>query len=111
MLSVGLLHMESDVSSPGGCWPPTNGRRRLGDDDEEDKAFPTTHKMDFPKFDGVGDLLPWLNRCERYFCVQRTPEHRQVAYASFYLTDDVQLWYHHLSSMPTLLCGRILSNW
>jgi hypothetical protein len=28
--------------------------------------------------------------------VRRTAEHRRVAYASFYLTDDTQLWYHRL---------------
>jgi hypothetical protein len=50
-------------------------------------VFPITHKMEFPKFDGVGDRLPSLNRCERYR-VWWTPEDRRVAYASFYLMDD-----------------------
>jgi hypothetical protein len=31
----------------------------MGDDDEDDEAFPTTHKMDFPKYDGAGDPLSW----------------------------------------------------
>jgi hypothetical protein len=26
------------------------------------------HKLDFPTFDGGGDPLPFLNRCEHYFC-------------------------------------------
>jgi hypothetical protein len=25
------------------------------------------HKLDFPTFDGGGDPLPFLNRCEQYF--------------------------------------------
>jgi hypothetical protein len=28
--------------------------------------------------------------------MRRTPKHWHVAYASFYLTDDAQLWYHRL---------------
>jgi hypothetical protein len=52
--------------------------------------------MEFPKYDSVGNPLPWLNRCERYFRVRRTLENRHVAYAPFYLTDDTQLWYHQL---------------
>jgi hypothetical protein len=52
--------------------------------------------MEFLKYDGVGDPMPCLNRCERYFRVWCTPENRRVAYVSFYLTNDVQLWYHRL---------------
>jgi hypothetical protein len=44
---------------------PPSGRRCH--DDEEDDGFPTSHKMEFLKYDGVGDPMPWLNRCERYF--------------------------------------------
>jgi hypothetical protein len=68
----------------------------MGDDDQDDDAFPTTHKMEFPKYDGVGDPLPCLNHCERYFSVCRMSEHHRIAYTSFYLTDDAQLWYHRL---------------
>jgi hypothetical protein len=75
------------------------GRRKAGDDDADtgDGAFlPTTHKLEFLKFDGTSNPLPWLNRCERYFLVRRTPEHQRVALAVFYLLDDTQLWFHHL---------------
>jgi hypothetical protein len=75
------------------------GRRRVGDDgaDTSDRAFlPTTHKLEFSKFDGTSDPLPWLNRCERYFLVRRTPEHQRVAFAAFYPLDDAQLWFHRL---------------
>jgi hypothetical protein len=67
------------------------GRRQAGDGgvDASDGAFlPTTHKLEFLKFDGTSDPLPWLNRCERYFLVRRTPEHQCVAFAAFYLLDD-----------------------
>jgi hypothetical protein len=75
------------------------GRRKAGDDDADtgDGAFlPTTHNLEFLKFDGTSNPLPWLNRCERYFLVRRTPEHQRVALAVFYLLDDTQLWFHHL---------------
>jgi hypothetical protein len=75
------------------------GRRRAGDNgaDTSDRAFlPTTHKLEFSKFNGTSDPLPWLNRCERYFLVRRTPEHQHVAFAAFYLLDDAQLWFHFL---------------
>jgi hypothetical protein len=34
----------------------------------------TSHKIEFPKFDGVGDPLPWFNRCERYFTLWHAGE-------------------------------------
>jgi hypothetical protein len=82
LMSVGLLHAERAPCNQG--------------DDKDDEGFPTAQKMEFPKYDGVGDPLPWLNRCKHYFHVQRTPENRHVMYSSFYLTDDTQLWYHRL---------------
>jgi hypothetical protein len=77
------------------CATKTTVGRRMAAAEEDDEGFPTTHKMEFPKYDGVGDPLPWLNQCERYFRVWRTLENRRVTYASFYLT-DAQLWYHRL---------------
>jgi hypothetical protein len=56
----------------------------------------TSHKIEFSKLDGTSDPLLWLNRCERYFRIHKTPEHHYVPYASFYLLDDAQLWYHRL---------------
>lgn len=40
---------------------------------------PRYHKLDFPKFDGHGDPLPFLNRCEQFFRGQRTPEDDKVS--------------------------------
>jgi hypothetical protein len=77
----------------------TKGCRRVGeeeDDDQGDDFLPTAHKLEFPKFDGVRDPLPWLNRCERYFHVRHTPDHKRVAFAAFYLLDDAQLWFHRM---------------
>jgi hypothetical protein len=40
--------------------PQHAGRRRQGEDDEEadDDIVPTTHKLEFPKYDGTVDPLP-----------------------------------------------------
>jgi hypothetical protein len=83
----------------GGEPPSTLGRRGQGDDDEEEASgdfIPTANKLEFPKFDGTGEPLPWLNRCEWYFHVRRTSEHKRMAFAAFYLLDDAQLWLHHM---------------
>jgi hypothetical protein len=41
------------------------------------------HKLDFPTFDGGGDPLLFLNRCEHYFRGQRTVEEERVWLAAF----------------------------
>jgi hypothetical protein len=43
--------------------PQHAGRRWQGEDNDElgDDIVPTTHKLEFPKYDGTGDPLPWLS--------------------------------------------------
>jgi hypothetical protein len=52
--------------------------------------------MEFPKFDGASRPLSWLNHCERFFHVRRTPDDKKVAFTAFYLLDDAQLWFHNM---------------
>jgi hypothetical protein len=43
------------------------------------------YKLDFPTFDGSGDSLLFLNRCEHYFRGQRTVEEEKVWLAVMHL--------------------------
>lgn len=56
------------------------------------------HKLDFPTFDGTGDPLPFLNRCEHYFRGQRTMEEEQVWLAALHLHGSAQQWYMRLEA-------------
>lgn len=48
------------------------------------------HKLDFPKFDGTGNPLPFLNRCEHYFRSQRMVNEERVWLAAFHLHGPAQ---------------------
>ncbi|EEE55062.1 hypothetical protein OsJ_02776 [Oryza sativa Japonica Group] len=70
-------------------------RDQHGDDTAIDNSFLPRAKLEFPTYDGKGDPLPWLNRCET-FRGQKTPETRKVWYASLHLIGDAQLWYYRI---------------
>ncbi|XP_072151436.1 uncharacterized protein [Setaria viridis] len=57
---------------------------------------PKFHKLDFPRYDGKSDPLLFINRCESYFCQQRTMAEERVWLASYHLEDVAQLWYTQL---------------
>jgi hypothetical protein len=63
LTNASLLRAECALHAQENGRPP-NDRRH---DDEEDDGFPTSHKMKFPKYDGVGNPMLWLNWCECYF--------------------------------------------
>lgn len=77
-------------------------------------APPHYHKLSFPTYDGKEDPLGWLNRCDRFFRAQRTPEGDKVWLTSFHLTGTAQQWYYvleHDSDEPAwdefkLLCHQ-----
>ncbi|KAG8066095.1 hypothetical protein GUJ93_ZPchr0004g38967 [Zizania palustris] len=86
------------TGAPGAGHPLARGRQGT-DDSEEDpnnNFVATAHKLEFPKFDGTNDPLPWLNRCERYFHVCQIPDHKGVTFVAFYLLDELFTSGHKL---------------
>jgi hypothetical protein len=59
-VALNLLSSASSGSSATGATTMTTAMA----DEEAGEGLRTTHTMEFPKYDGVGDPLPWLNRCE-----------------------------------------------
>jgi hypothetical protein len=55
-----------------------------------------SHKLCFPKYDGSGDPLPWLHRCDQFFRAARTTEVEKVWLAAFYMEGIAQQWYYRL---------------
>ena len=70
------------VSAPAMHMPPLLPHLSL----EPEHTVPRYHKLSFPTYDGKEDPLGWLNRCDRFFRSQRTPENEKVWLASFHLT-------------------------
>jgi hypothetical protein len=66
-------------------------RRHDDDDGANGDGFSTSHKIEFPKYDGMGDPLPWVNHCEQYFHMCRTPDHRRVPLTVIYQLDNTKL--------------------
>jgi hypothetical protein len=55
----------------------------------------TSHKLHFPKYNGSGDPLSWLHRCDQLFRAARTAEVEMVWLATFYMEGIAQQWYYH----------------
>jgi len=51
------------------------------------------HKLDFPKFDGSGDPLPFITKCEHYVQGQHTMEEEKVWFEALNLHDSANDWY------------------
>jgi hypothetical protein len=87
-LNTKVNHIEAGQRVPPPDRQQAHGRGRQGDNDGDQGSdfLPTSHKLEFLKYDGTGNPLPWLNQCERYFFVSQTPEHKCVAF----------LWFHRM---------------
>jgi hypothetical protein len=75
-VQLALTRVENTLNDGSGARP---FRHRGAHDNEASTSYDnvgTTHKMEFPKFDGKGD--------------------QRVAYTVFNLLDDAQLWSHRL---------------
>jgi hypothetical protein len=53
-------------------------------------------KLNFLRYDGETDPLPWLNRCESYFRGTRTMAAEQVWLASLHMDGVAAEWYYAL---------------
>jgi hypothetical protein len=61
-LNLALQRIKRQVQDP--CCASCHRNRAEDDEDLGSVFLPTTHKLEFPKFEGMGDPLPWLNHCE-----------------------------------------------
>jgi hypothetical protein len=86
---MAALKDQSGSSSHSGGGPRTDTGRDL------DRP-PRFQKLDFPRFDDKSDLLLFINKCESYFCQQRTMLEERVWMASYNLEDVAQLWFIQL---------------
>ncbi|KAK3121969.1 hypothetical protein QOZ80_8BG0663410 [Eleusine coracana subsp. coracana] len=64
--------------------------------DHHDRLLPRLQKWEFPKYDGTGDPLPFLGRCESYFHAHNTRDADRVALASYNLLDKAHIWYRNV---------------
>jgi hypothetical protein len=60
-------------------------------------------KLNFLRYDGESDPLPWLNRCESFFRGTRTMTAEQVWMASLHMDDIAPEWYYALEREYGLL--------
>jgi hypothetical protein len=95
VLQLALAHVESTMADPGMPWLFHRRNAQDGVDAGED-FIPLAQKLQFLTFDDKSNPLPWLNRCDRYFHLRHSLEDKKVAYATFNLLDDTQLWYYRL---------------
>jgi hypothetical protein len=67
------------VTPNGAYGRPSHPFRRRSADSEFDASGDhpphSVHKIEFPKFNGTGDPMAWLNCYEWYFVLHGTPEH------------------------------------
>ncbi|KAL4579110.1 hypothetical protein LXL04_015245 [Taraxacum kok-saghyz] len=79
-----------------------------GGDDWEETGYrgsrvPRFAKIEFPTYDGKGNPVEWLQRCEDFFEEQQTPVDAWVRQATFSLQGKASGWYHNLRRMRTRL--------
>ena len=63
--------------------------------DEGNGGSGTNHrcKLEFPRYDGSTDPLPWMSRCDYYFRHQRVVEEEKMSIVAPHLENDAQYWF------------------
>jgi hypothetical protein len=72
-----------------------SGPRPSSGEHHQDRP-PKHWRPEFPRFDGKGDPLPFINKCESFFQQQRIMPEERVWMASYNLHDVAHLWYLQL---------------
>lgn len=68
-------------------------------------------RVDFPCFDGTGNLKVWICQANQYFAINRTPLEDKSQTASLYLRDDAVLWmYSYIEDKGVWPPWEIFSN-
>jgi hypothetical protein len=98
-LMVGVNHLQSDKILAG------DGKDKQSSRDPITLADTLGYKLPFLTYDGVGDLLSWLNRCDQFFRIQDTPATGKVFLTIFYMASDAAQWY------ALVECNRGMPTW
>lgn len=68
-------------------------------------------KVDFPLFDGTGNVKVWICQANQYFAINRTVLEDRSQTASLYLKDDAVLWmYSYIEDKGVLPPWEVFSN-
>jgi hypothetical protein len=86
---------DGNTGTPGEGSQPPPALRHQDFRDELRNSFHKS-KLNFPRYDGETDPLPWLNRCESYFWGTRILAAEQVWLASLHLDRAAAEWYYAL---------------
>jgi hypothetical protein len=94
-LMVAVNRLQSDkLEANFNKAPPAQGKTdQGGPSDAAMQASKHGHKLLFLTFDDSEDPLPWLNRCDQFFCVQETPEEGKIFLVTFYMSGEASQWY------------------
>ncbi|KAL8104131.1 hypothetical protein AgCh_028387 [Apium graveolens] len=73
----------------------SSGKRDSTEQVTNKNIIPRYSKLEFPSYDGSGDPLGWLYRCDQ-FSNQKTNDEDKVGLAAFHLLGEAQLWCYKL---------------
>jgi hypothetical protein len=62
ILNIAVTQVENALRNQPPRGAPHHLCAATDEDDPGNDFIPTAHKLEFPKFDGTSDPLPWLNR-------------------------------------------------
>jgi hypothetical protein len=102
----------NNANSGVGSHQLSRSYQRHNDSDLQDELRNSFHrpKINFPRYDGKIDPLPWLNRCESYFRGTLTMVVEQVWLASLHLDGAAAEWYYSLEREYGMLLWTLFAE-